>query len=477
MTSTFRTIVFNSFFRAIIEGVKAVSGIALVVLLARLFGPEEYGRFSFALALTGFASIVMNLGLPTTFVRDGARDEKFLRENLITALFMQGIASFLIFLALVGAILIFPVLRQDALLLMIALFYTMFSIITNFLYSAFQAVNRMHLEAIAIATQYGFLIIFVLFFLFKKGTIEEVMFGYLGASVLGGMITLILIRKYLFSWIWQINWKMGRILFSQSWPLMAGSALSTVYFSLDSIMLRFFKDSEAVGIYSAMYKIVFAFWLLASLYGYSIAPVFSKLFAHAREEFMSVYKRSVQLMAGLGFFFGLGITFFARPIVELCFGEAYLVGTLTLQIMIWSIMVFLVGGILYGALIVVGKQKDLLWSVLLSTLLNFIFNMILIPSWGGEGAATATVIAQIAQLLFNIYFLRGIIPIKFFPMIAKPTFMALGSVALFFTLSLVLPPVLAASFAMATYVALIFIGKIIHPQEIRQMVKVLMRRE
>ena len=473
MKSTFHTIVHNSFFRAIIEGTKVLSGVVLAVLLARLLGPEDYGRLSFAFALTGLASIVMNLGLQITFVRDGARDANFLRENLATALFLQGLVSFALFLALIGAFLVVPTLRQDTLLLVVALFYTVFSIITNFLYSSFQAVHRMHLEAIAVGVQQGLLLIFVLFFLFYHGTVEGIMFGYLGASVFGAALTFILIRKYLFSWMWRIDWQKGMVLLSQSWPLMVGSALSTVYFSFDSIMLRFFQGSEAVGIYSALYKIVLVFYLFATLYGNSIFPVFSQLFTRAQDEFMNLYKRSVQLMAGLGFLFGLTITFFARPIIQLCFGEDYLSGTLTLQIMVWSIMVFLVGGILYGALIVAGKQKDLLWSVLFSTLLNFLFNMILIPSWGGEGAATATVIAQISQLLFNIYLLKAIIPFNFFSMIAKPTFIAGGTVVLYFILSLIASPLIAASFAMVTYVVLIFIAEVIQLKEIRQMVKVL----
>ncbi|GEM_PF-2640440 len=477
MGSTFSTIVHNSFFRAIIEGVKALSGIALAVLLARLFGPEEYGRLSFAFALTGLSSIVMNLGLAITFVRDGARDRDFLRENLATALFLQGLASFILLLALIGALLVFPALRKDTLLLVVALFYTTFNIITNFLYSSFQATHRMHLEAIAVGVQHGLLLIFIFFFLFYQGTVEGIMFAYLGASVVGGALTFILIRKYLFLWMWRINWRAGRVLLAQSWPLMAGSALSTVYFSLDSIMLRFFQGSEAVGIYSAMYKIVFGFYLFATLYANSIFPVFSQLFTHARDEFTNLYRRSVQLMAGFGFLFGLAITLFARPIIQMFFGEAYLGGTLTLQISIWSIMIFLVGVILYDALIVAGKQKELLWSVLISTALNALLNFIMIPMWGMAGAALATVIAQVAQLLLNIYYLKVIMPLNFFSLISKPTIMAGCSVALFLALSLGLPTFAAATLAIGSYVILLFMGKIIQLQEIRQMIQVLMHKE
>lgn len=476
MKSTFQTIVYNSFFRTLIEGTKALSGIGLAVLLARLLGPEGYGRLSFAFALTGFASVVMNLGLQTTFVRDGARDKNFLRENLATAILLQIIASSIIFLVLVGALFAFPSLRHDTLLLVVALFYTIFSIITNFLYSSFQAVHRMHLEAIAVGVQHSLLLIFVLFLLFNQGTVEGIMFGYLGASVIGGALTLLLIKKYLFTWIWRINWHTGRALLAQSWPLMAGSALSTVYFSLDSIMLRFSQGNEAVGIYGALYKIIFIFYLFATLYASSIFPVLSQLFIHARNEFINLYKRSVKLMAGLGFLFGLTITFFARPIIQLFFGESYLAGTFALQISIWSIMIFLVGVILYDALIVAGKQKILLWSVVVSTTLNALLNIMLIPNWGIAGAAFATVAAQVVQLMLNAYSLKTIIPLNFFSLIFQPTLMAGISISLFFVFSFALPPFAAATFAIGGYTALLFRGRILRLQEIRQMIKVLVHR-
>jgi len=477
MKSIFRTIVHNSFFRTIIEGTKAVSGIVLVIFLARAIGPGEYGRLAFAFALTGLASIVMNLGLSITFIRDGARDINFLKNNIATALLLQLIASLIVFLMLIGALFLFPVLRQDALLLIVALFYTMFSIITNFLYGSFQATHRMHLEAIAVGTQHLLLITFVLFFVFYRGTTEAIMFGYLGASVLGGLLTFFLVRKYLFSWVWQINWGTGKVLLMQSWPLMAGSALSTIYFSLDSVMLRFFQGSEAVGIYSAMYKIIFAFYLFATLYGTSIFPVLSQLFTHARDQFINLYDRSVQLMTSLGLLFGLIITLFATPLIQIFFGKEYLGGVLTLQISIWSIMIFLVGLILYDTLIVAERQKALLWSVLASTILNAIFNIILIPIWSIAGAAIATVIAQVAQLLFNIYLLKTIVPSNFLFLIVRPFFMAGISVALFFLFSIVLPVFGAATIAVVVYVLLLFVAKILHVQELNQMMHILTKKK
>jgi len=242
-------------------------------------------------------------------------------------------------------------------------------------------------------------------------------------------------------------------------------------------MLRFFQGSEAVGIYSAMYKIIFAFYLFATLYGTSIFPVLSQLFTHARDQFINLYDRSVQLMTSLGLLFGLIITLFATPLIQIFFGKEYLGGVLTLQISIWSIMIFLVGLILYDTLIVAERQKALLWSVLASTILNAIFNIILIPIWSIAGAAIATVIAQVAQLLFNIYLLKTIVPSNFLFLIVRPFFMAGISVALFFLFSIVLPVFGAATIAVVVYVLLLFVAKILHVQELNQMMHILTKKK
>jgi len=471
-TQIFQTIAHNSFFRTIIEGTKLLSGVLLVIILARLLGPNEYGRLSFVLALMTFFTVGINLGLPLTFVRNGARRMGFLHENLATGLALQCIASFIMFFVLGIMIISFSSLRQDTILLIAAFIYTALSVIANFFHSFFQAVQKMHLEAVAVMIQNTLIFAVVLVLLFLKGTAEAALWGYTIASLLSVFVTAMLIRKYLFVWKWEVDWRAGLTLLTQSWPLMASMAFGSIYHSLDIIMLRFFQGNEAVGIYSAQYRIVFTFYIFAGWYVYSIFPLLSNLFMNAREQFRHLVERSVQHMTAFAYLFGLGITFFARPLVRLLYGEMYLGGIFVLQILIWSIMVALVGTIFYHALVAAEKQRQVLKSVVIGTIINALLNFMMIPILGMAGAALATVITQGVQFGLNLRVLRTIVPIQLLHLVIKPTIYAGGSVAIYFILASLVLPAVAGVIGLGSYISALFFGKVFQWKELRQMILV-----
>lgn len=476
MTDAATKITKNSFFRAIIEGTKLLSGIVLVVLLARLLGPGEYGRLTFALAIMTFFSVGVNLGLPLIFIRDGARNAAFLRSNLFLGIVLQSIATFLLFLVLILLLAVVDELRADSVLLMTALIYTALNVITNFFYSTFQAVQRMHLEALAVGAQNILLFLFVLLLLLINRSAETIIWGYVTSSFLSALIAIFLIRRYLFTWDLAFQWSTARRILEQSLPLMASLAFGVIYSSLDSIMLRFFQGNEAVGIYGAQYRVVFVFYIFAGWYVFSIFPLLSQLFHDARDAFLTLMKRSIEHMAGFGYLFGLTITLFATLLVRILYGDDYLAGVLTLQILIWSIMVALIGTILHYSLIAINLQKRVLQSMIISTTFNAILNFFFIPAWGPVGAAIATVAAQSLNLALNLFFLTRITPFHFLPLILKPTTLAGGAAALY----LLLQPFsvyVAAGIAVLLFLIALFLTKVFAIAELKRWIAMILRKQ
>jgi len=476
MTQTVKNIAQNSFFRAIIEAAKLLSGVVLVIILARLLGPSEYGRLSFVLALVTFFSVWVNLGLPLTFVREGAQKEDFLRENLTTGLTLQGIASLILLLVLGISYQLIPAIRGDVFLLLATLIYTTFSVVTNFLYSYFQAVQRMHIEAVAVLIQNILTLVIVLVALALRGTAEIAMFGYAIAAVLSLGFTAILIKKYLFSWLWRVDLKKGKDILAKSWPLMTSLAFGAVYHSLDTIMLRFFKGDIDVGIYSAQYRVIFTFYVFGGWYVFSLLPVLASSFISAREQFKGLLERSVQHMTGFAFLFGLGVTYFAYPIVKALYGQNYLEGVPILQVLIWSTMISLVGTMFYHSLIVAEKQQKAMTSVIGGTITIVVFNILLIPKLGMMGAAISTVIAQIVQLAMNIHASQQVVPIRIFRQFLKPLAYTLSSIVTYYFLSLLASQLIAGSLAWLVYIILTFKGKVLDWKEFRQVFEALIKR-
>ena len=332
MSEISKTFIRNGFFRAIIETVTLLSGVLLVMLLARWLGPDGYGRLSFAFAFMALFAAGIGLGFPLIFVREGAKRMDFLHEKAATGLALQGIMSLGLFIVLVLIIMVSPSLRQDTTLLVLAFIYTMLTVITGFFCSFFQAVQKMHIEAVAIVIKNILIFIIVFILLSLKKTAEAALYGYVLASILSIFITAILVRKYLFAWKWVVDWQAGRMLLAQSWPLLGSAIFTSIYISLDSIMLHFLQDDKMVGIYSAQYRIVFVVYVFFGWYMQSIFPIFSNLFTTAREQFKCLLEASIQHMAAFAYLFGLIMIFFAYHIVHFFYGEMYFEGIFILKI-------------------------------------------------------------------------------------------------------------------------------------------------
>lgn len=475
-TDIANTVTKNIIFRALVEGTKLLGGVVLVVILARLLGPGEYGRLSFVLALMTFFSVGLNLGLPLTFIREGARRGEFLRENMSTGLAIQGCAYVvLLFLLAVGSRLI-PSLRPDMGLVLLALTYSALTVIANYLYSFFQAVERMHLEAIAVMVQNLLTLLIVLLLLLAGHSAWAALWGYTVASLVSLVVTLLLIRKKLFTWSWEVNWSAARELVRKSWPLMASLAFGAIYHSLDTIMLRAYQGNEVVGVYSAQYRVVFAFYTFGGWYIYSIFPQLASTFHENKAQFRYLIERSLQNMSAVAFLFGLIITIFARPIIFSLYGSSYGGGVLTLQIMIWSVMILLVGTIFYHGLVASGRQDSIMRSVGFGTLVLIVSNSFLIPRLGMVGAAISTILAQGVQLGMNYRTMRAVSSIEFFSYILRPFVVTVATSILFGLLYPILGLSWSGLLAVAAYCLIVLKLEIFNLSEIRQMFRIIARK-
>ena len=92
--------------------------------------------------------------------------------------------------------------------------------------------------------------------------------------------------------------------------------------------------------------------------------------------------------------FAIGITIFARLIIMILYGKAFLEASKILYILIWGIWFGILGNVHYIWLICENKGKYSLFYSASGSITNVIFNAILIPKYGMYGAAIATLISQ-----------------------------------------------------------------------------------
>jgi O-antigen/teichoic acid export membrane protein len=166
-----------------------------------------------------------------------------------------------------------------------------------------------------------------------------------------------------------------------------------VYLRIDEVMLRYLASPAEVGIYAAAVKLSELWYFLPSALAASVLPALLR----ARERDAAAYAARQQqyydLSVGLAYLLSVPVALVAPWLVRLIYGPAFTASGPILAVHIWaSVFVFL--GVARGQWLVnEGLQKFYLAATLAGAAANILLNLVLIPHWGGLGAAWATVVS------------------------------------------------------------------------------------
>lgn len=380
-------------------------GLLVGVWVARYLGPEQFGLFSFASAFVSMFGAVAGLGLQSIVVRDMVRDPLCKEETLGTAAVMQLFGGLLAYGCLMGT---FLWLRPDdglAKLLVVILGSIM---LFKFSDVALYWFESQVMSKYIVWVQTG---CFLVFAAIKVGLIvsNAPLIAFAWATAAEALVVAVLIlfmlglrspklEKLRFSLL------RAKTLLLDSWPLLLSGMAVMVYMKIDQIMLGQMLGDDAVGIYSAALRISEVWYFIPMLIVASVSPAI--LEAKKRDEalYLQRLQRLYDLMVWLSLVVALPMTFLSTPFLVVLFGSAYAESGPVLAIHIWaSVFVFL--GVASGQWFIAEKRQILIFQrTLLGAVINVALNFILIPKFGGVGAALATVLSQASVcLLYDLF--------------------------------------------------------------------------
>jgi O-antigen/teichoic acid export membrane protein len=189
-------------------------------------------------------------------------------------------------------------------------------------------------------------------------------------------------------------------LLKDSWPLFFSAIVVTIYMKIDQVMIKEMLNVEAVGQYAAAVKLSEAWYFIPTVIVSSVFPAIINAKKKSEELYYARLQMLYNLMVWMAIAIALPMIFISDWIVALLFGEEYNQAGSILRIHIWAgVFVFL--GLASSRWFVVENLLLLsLWRYLAGMVVNVILNYILIPKYGGIGAAYATIISYSIQAFF-----------------------------------------------------------------------------
>jgi len=151
---TKQTIVKNTLWLAIAEGITRFLKLFLIIYVARILGATEYGKFTFALAFVSLFAIFSDLGISTITTREIARDQEKEKEfpSLLSLKLVLSIGTLLLICIGSFFITVDPVIRGIIWILGI---YIIVSSFASIIYAFFHARQKMEYEAWAKILQWS----------------------------------------------------------------------------------------------------------------------------------------------------------------------------------------------------------------------------------------------------------------------------------------------------------------------------------
>ncbi len=360
-----------------------------VVIMGNALGAAGYGEYQNAVTYGAIIGVVMDLGLTTLYVREGARSPGSAGR------YLSALASGKIVLVVA----VIPVLWIALLSASIAsLFWTSLALVVvtsyaNILRNTFYATQQLTYEAFLIVPEALLLLLLVL-----VGAHEH--FGaayYLGAYAAVGCavccyVLVILHWKRIATLHWSLDVPLLRSWLRAGLPLAMVYIITNVYFKMDVPILQHFRAYREVGWYSLAYKPFEALLFIPMTLRAVLFPVVSVYAKSDVERARLAAEKFFRSLVLVGLPCTIGIALLAPQITSVL--HLYRQSAPALGILALAIVFMFADNTFVATFTAVDQQRTFAWIAAAGMLVNLVLDLILIPLFGYLGASWAVVITE-----------------------------------------------------------------------------------
>lgn len=382
------------------------TGAFFLFIAARILGAENFGSYTLVLTLISFFYILSDWGMSTFSIRETSKNLNKTKEYLLSVIPIRLIIAFASYILMIVLCLALNYPKT----ILILLFTAGLSIFSNTLLNAGNAVLSAH-EKMHVPSILGmiFSTLYVLLgtaLLMLKNSVLSLMILLVLLNLINLLTTGLILKKYLTPFKLNLNTRLLRKLFLDATPYAVLSALSIIYFRVDTIILSKLRTMEEVGLYNAVYKIVEFLTYLPTCYMGACFPKTARQLKTDTSQLKKDYLKSTGFLLSAIIPIAIIFTIFSKHIVTILFGQAFINSAPLLQILIWAVVFMYLNAPIGNIVNNSEKIYKFIPYAATNTALNIVLNIALIPKYGAKGAAITTLFTEITGLVLAIYLVK-----------------------------------------------------------------------
>jgi len=385
---------------------RVIVGMVVLIWLARYLGPEKFGTLNYSIAFVALFTRVASLGLDSIVVRDVVRNPRDMVDILGTAFVLKLVGALTAAGLTIGAI--FALRPQDALtcwmvgIIAAGMIFQTLDVIDLWFQSQMQSKYTVYAKnaafMIANFAKIGLIMIGAPLIAFAWIALAEVVIGAVGLVIVYWKIGYTMLR-------WSVSLSRASALLNDSWPLILSGLAVVTYMRIDQVMLGEMAGAGSVGIYSAAVRLSEGWYFLPIAIATSVFPSI----VATRKVNEALYHERLQklyhFMTWLAIAIAVPVTFLSQIVINFLYGAGYNGAGTVLAIHIWAGVFVFLGYASGQYLLTENYTRISFYRAFWGMVLNVILNFLLIPRYGVNGAAVATLISQFGAT-FGIVFLK-----------------------------------------------------------------------
>ena len=383
-------------------------GVFVIAVVARYFGPENFGQLNYAMAFVALFTVLSTLGLETLTVKSIVDKDYNEGTILCTSLFLRVFGGIVLTIIAVIIIRLIEPKDQNLHVLVLIMSFTMVLKSMEVIEYWIQAFQKAKISSIIRMSSYVITAVLkIILVIFKGNLIHYALIYMIDAVIIGSalMISYYKIRDDISPWKFSLNY--AKSILSQSWYLILSGLMITLYARIDQVMLGSMLPTKTeLGVYSAAVQIAELWYFVPMATIISFKPVIMNKKKINEKSYMKSVQLLYTIVAWIGIGFSVFILLFSKLIVSILYGAEFLKAASILSISVWAGTFAMLGSARSIWLICEGLQKYSMGYVGTGCITNVILNYLLIPTLGGYGAAVATLASQITVALIAPSFFK-----------------------------------------------------------------------
>ena len=191
----------------------------------------------------------------------------------------------------------------------------------------------------------------------------------------------------------------GKRILKKSYHYILSGMMVAIYLQTDKLMLKQMLGETSVGYYTVG-TTVCGLWsfVLAAIID-AVYPTIIRLHKQSKEAFEKKNRQLYAIVFYLSVVVSIGFFVLGDYLIIFMYGEEYRASSVILKIATWYTGFSYLGVARSAWVVCENKQKYLKYIAMGAAIVNVVLNALLIPVWGGAGAAVASLMAQLSTSL------------------------------------------------------------------------------